>query len=178
MSLPGASWWFFGLTPAQHAWWTESTPEQRSRAPIPCPRWHQLSTTHTLPPPMPISRAPRLAWVRPAHLYHHPHSPPPPGHVLKAVGTHGRLALTEDLVAGPGQVLGRDGVPYPALPWPSGTSSVENCVSSPTAPPPPDSQFSDHSWHGGGHWCTTHVGAGPPGYGAGLTALWHHVGSI
>ena len=43
---------------------------------------------------------------------------------------------------------------------------------------PPDSQFSDHSCHGGGHWCTTHVGAGPPGYGAGLTALWHHVGSI
>ena len=107
-----------------------------------------------------------------------PLATPPPDHVFKAVGTHGRLALTEDLVAGPRQVLGRDGVPYPALSRPSGTSSFEKCVSSPTAPPPPDSQFSDHSCHGGGHWCTAHVGAGPPGYGAGLTALWHHVGSI
>ena len=61
---------------------------------------------------------------------------PPPDHVFKAVGTHGRLTLTEDLVGGPRQVLGRDGVPYPALSRPSGTSSFEKCVSSPTAPPP------------------------------------------
>ena len=86
---------------------------------------------------MPISRAPRLTRVRPTQVYHQPRTPPPPDHVFKAVGTHGRLALTEDLVASPRQVLGRDGVPYPALPWPSGTSSVEKRVSSPTAPPPP-----------------------------------------
>jgi hypothetical protein len=107
----------------------------------------------------------------PAHAH-------PSNHIFQAVDTLERPALTRELIAGPTQVLGRDGVPYPALPWPSGASIVEKPVLSPTAPPPPDSQFSDHSWHGGGHWCTTHVGAGPPGYGAGLTALWHHVGSI
>ena len=32
--------------------------------------------------------------------------------------------------------LGTDGVPYPALPWPSGASIVEKPVSSPPATPP------------------------------------------
>ena len=150
-----------GLGPPPHA------PDGISCRPhIPCPLLCQSAARHAL-----LGCA-RLTFTTT------PTRHPPPGHVLKAFGTHGRLTLSEGLVAGPGQVLGRDGVPYPALSRPSGTSSVEKRVSSPTAPPPPDSQFSDHSCHGGGHWCTTHVGAGPPGYGAGLTALWHHVGSI
>ena len=107
----------------------------------------------------------------PAHAH-------PSNHIFQAVGTLERPALTRELIAGPTQVLGRDGVPYPALPWPSGASIVEKPVSSPPAPPPSDSQFNDHSCHGGGRRCTKHVGAGPPGHGIGLTALGHHVGLI
>ena len=60
----------------------------------------------------------------------------PPNHVFQAVDTLERPVLTRELIAGPTQVLGRDGVPYPALPWPSGASIVEKPVSSPPAPPP------------------------------------------
>ena len=60
----------------------------------------------------------------------------PSNHVFQPVDTLERPALTRELIAGPTQVLGRDGVPYPALPWPSGASIVEKPVSSPPAPPP------------------------------------------